>query len=147
MLNKLKAKLKKQGGFTLIEMLIVVAIIAILIAISIPLVNGALEKARDATDQANERAAKAEVLLYYMGVTEDTLTIGANPYKPGTAIDDTTPVYYNAKDGNLTTGTVTAYGQCSGNDDYNAGASHSGQVIQVEIDVNGKVTLTWVDAP
>ena len=36
-MNNLKAKLKKQGGFTLIEMLIVVAIIAILIAVSIPL--------------------------------------------------------------------------------------------------------------
>ena len=32
MMEKLRAKLKNQGGFTLVEMLIVVAIIAILIA-------------------------------------------------------------------------------------------------------------------
>ena len=56
-MNNLKSKLKKQGGFTLIEMLIVVAIIAILIAIAIPMVNAALESAREATDAANERAA------------------------------------------------------------------------------------------
>ena len=55
--EKLNAKLSKNGGFTLIEMLIVVAIIAILIAIAIPMVNSALERAREATDQANERAA------------------------------------------------------------------------------------------
>ena len=55
-MKNLKAKLKKQGGFTLIEMLIVVAIIAILIAVSIPMVNGALERAREATDAANEKS-------------------------------------------------------------------------------------------
>lgn len=55
--EKLNEKLSKNGGFTLIEMLIVVAIIAILIAISIPMVNSALERAREATDAANERAA------------------------------------------------------------------------------------------
>lgn len=57
MMKNLRAKLNKQGGFTLIEMLIVVAIIAILIAIAIPAVNKALERAREATDSANERAA------------------------------------------------------------------------------------------
>lgn len=56
-MRNLREKLNKENGFTLIEMLIVVAIIAILIAISIPMVNRSLERAREATDAANERAA------------------------------------------------------------------------------------------
>lgn len=65
-MEKLQKKLKKQGGFTLVEMLIVVAIIAILIAVSIPMVGGALDKARQATDAANVRAAKAEAAVQYL---------------------------------------------------------------------------------
>ncbi|WP_297983961.1 type II secretion system protein [uncultured Oscillibacter sp.] len=57
MMNKLKAKLKNQGGFTMVELLIVVAIIAILVAVSIPMMNTALERARHAVDQANVRDA------------------------------------------------------------------------------------------
>lgn len=63
MMNKLKAKLKKQGGFTLVEMLIVIAIIAVLIAITIPLVTTELENAREATDAANLRSAYAVVMI------------------------------------------------------------------------------------
>lgn len=58
-MEKLKAKLKKQGGFTMVELLIVVAIIAILVAVSIPMMNSTLEKSRHAVDQANERDAIA----------------------------------------------------------------------------------------
>ncbi len=65
-MKNLKAKLQKKGGFTLIEMLIVVAIIAILVAVSIPLVGTALDRARQATDDANLRAAKAEATIVYM---------------------------------------------------------------------------------
>lgn len=65
-MNVMKKKLGKKGGFTLVEMLIVVAIIAILIAISIPLVNSALEKARDATDDANYRSAVALGTIEYL---------------------------------------------------------------------------------
>ena len=41
-------KLNKKHGFTLAELLIVVAIIAVLVAISIPIFTSQLEKSRDA---------------------------------------------------------------------------------------------------
>ena len=62
MLNKAIKKAKEnKKGFTLAELLIVVAIIAVLVAISIPIFNAQLEKSREATDMANIRAAYAEV--------------------------------------------------------------------------------------
>lgn len=54
-----KAKENKKG-FTLAELLIVVAIIAVLVAISIPIFTTQLEKSREATDAANIRAAYAQ---------------------------------------------------------------------------------------
>lgn len=65
-MEKLKAKLKKQGGFTMVELLIVVAIIAILVAVSIPMMNSALEKSREAVDQANYRDAIALASVKYV---------------------------------------------------------------------------------
>lgn len=56
-MENLKAKLKKRGGFTMVELLIVVAIIGILAAVSIPMFNNALEKARHGVDAANIRDA------------------------------------------------------------------------------------------
>lgn len=61
--EKLNAKLSKNGGFTLVEMLIVIAIIAVLIAISIPVVTNELENAREAADAANLRSAYAVVMI------------------------------------------------------------------------------------
>ncbi|MDD6880982.1 MAG: prepilin-type N-terminal cleavage/methylation domain-containing protein [Firmicutes bacterium] len=52
---------KNKKGFTLAELLIVVAIIAVLVAIAIPVFNSQLEKSREATDMANIRAAYAEI--------------------------------------------------------------------------------------
>lgn len=56
-------KMRENGnkGFTLAELLIVVAIIAVLVAISIPIFSAQLEKSREATDAANIRSAYAEV--------------------------------------------------------------------------------------
>ena len=45
--------LRKNRGFTLAELLIVVAIIAVLVAVSIPIFTAKLEKSREETDIAN----------------------------------------------------------------------------------------------
>ncbi len=146
-MEKLRAKLKNQGGFTLVEMLIVVAIIAILIAVSIPMMNNALEKSREAVDTANERDAKALAIIAYMtfdkGSTDATET-GINSSDGGTA-------YYKV-DSNLgslvkeSTG-IVPYGQGTA-----SGANttpHTGEIIKVTVtppaagDANPTVTIEW----
>ncbi len=104
---KIKERLKKSGGFTLIEMLIVVAIIAILVAVSIPMVSSNLNEAKDATDEANERAAKAAAMITYM--TSET------------EIAEDATYNYDAAKGILVAKETepTGYGQCSDHkDDY-----------------------------
>lgn len=51
-----------EKGFTLAELLIVVAILAILVAVSIPIFTTKLADAKKATDEANLRACKALVV-------------------------------------------------------------------------------------
>lgn len=70
---KQNRRLKNKLGFTMAELLIVVAIIAVLVAIAIPIFNKQIEKSREAYDIATMRqAASAAVELYYAGVTKDT---------------------------------------------------------------------------
>ena len=59
-------KLHSKKGFTLMEMLIVVAIIAILVAILIPTFSGQLNKAKWAADEANVRGWYAEQVMELM---------------------------------------------------------------------------------
>ncbi len=73
-MKKLMRKMRERKGFTLAELLIVVAIIAVLVAISIPIFTTQLEKARDATDAANLRAAYAEVVAAHLLNDSDTTT-------------------------------------------------------------------------
>lgn len=54
-------KKMNKKGFTLIEMLVVIAIIAVLVSIVIPVVGNSTEKAKEAADAANIRSAIAEV--------------------------------------------------------------------------------------
>mgnify|MGYP002588902484 CR=1 FL=1 len=113
MMNKMR-KMKNKKGFTLMEMLIVVAIIAILIAIAIPTFASSLNKARVATDEANIRSGYASVMATVLtdegngenkdvvyklnkdgSVTENTAT---NEYKmQGTPSDDVEIAGQNVK--------------------------------------------------
>lgn len=69
---------KSKKGFTLMEMLIVVAIIAILVVIAIPTFNNALNEAREQTDIANARAYYAECVADAM-LNGGTITAGTAP--------------------------------------------------------------------
>ena len=64
---------KNNKGFTLAELLIVVAIIAVLVAVAIPVFSAQLEKSREATDLANARSAYAELLAAAMLEDGDSL--------------------------------------------------------------------------
>ncbi len=67
---------QNKNGFTLMEMLIVIAIIAVLIAVAIPVFASQLEKAREATDFANVRSAYAQVSTEaLLGDSETTVTV------------------------------------------------------------------------
>lgn len=127
MRRKLQAKLNSKKGFTLVELLIVVAIIAILVAVSIPMVGGSLEKARIATDQANERAARAAALVTYM--TDDNFTEDAITY------------WYDAENGTVEkiekdAPQIQPYGQSKG---------YTGMIVRVTISGGGEnVDVKWV---
>lgn len=67
-------KKTNKKGFTLAELLVVVAIIAVLVAIAIPIFSSQLEKSREAVDAANIRAAYAEVVSNKVSGEEKTST-------------------------------------------------------------------------
>ncbi|MBQ3269742.1 MAG: type II secretion system protein [Clostridia bacterium] len=67
-------KKNNKKGFTLAELLIVVAIIAVLVAIAIPVFTSQLEKSREATDLSNIRSAYAEAMADYLANGANTAT-------------------------------------------------------------------------
>lgn len=87
-LQSLKAKKNSKKGFTLMEMLIVVAIIGVLVAISIPVFTSKLDDAKKAADDANMRTAKAVYAVYQLDASDTTSGLGSGG-----------PYYFNASAG------------------------------------------------
>lgn len=121
-----------KKGFTLAELLVVVAIIAVLVAISIPIFTSQLDKAKASTDAANVRAAKAAAVTAYL--TDEKTTEAT--------------YFYDAANGKVldaSTG-IAAYGKSSTDiDGDNATSAPSGKIVQIVIGANGaSTTASWV---
>lgn len=83
--------MNRKQGFTLAELLIVVAIIGVLVAVSVPIFTTQRSKAVDAVNKANIRAAKSKALAAFY----DDKT-GYIPSANGTKM-----AYFKYKDGSL----------------------------------------------
>lgn len=143
----------KITKFHLAELLILVAIIGVLVAVSIPIFTSQLEKAREATDVANLRAAKAVAATAYLSDEND---LGSTQ---GTA---PVTLEYNAAKGTLgAAGTgdacgkgTTTEGNATGTilftnpaaaDNYLPNTNAAGKKIQVTVTKDGIVTCKFAD--
>lgn len=99
-------KMNKKG-FTLIEMLVVIAIIAVLVAIVVPTVTSSTAKAKAAADAANLRSAMAEAQIYVLDKDVSTNKTFANTEvasvgtKSQTYPTETLAVTYDATTGKI----------------------------------------------
>ncbi len=119
-------KKMNKKGFTLAELLIVVAIIAVLVAIAIPVFTAQLEKSREATDIANVRSAYATVVADYL----------TNNKAASATVDATqTKADWQGQSGNIT---VMVNGVES---TLNYAAKTTGNKYSINMDSNGSLTI------
>lgn len=79
--------IREKKGFTIAELLVVVTIIGILVAVSIPIFTSQLDKAKIATNRANIRAAKAAAAADYLSYGNDKYCVYVYLINSGTLSD------------------------------------------------------------
>lgn len=120
-MKTLKNKMKNKKGFTLMEMLIVVAIMVVLIALAIPSFSEQLDNAKATVDDANLRVAKEIASSMYM--------LKQNEFK--------SIMYFDKDAGTFVSESPSPYGQSE---------SNSQKVISAQWNEDTKkIEIRWVE--
>ncbi len=117
-------KIRERKGFTLAELLIVVAIIAVLVAVAIPVFTAQLERARQAADLANIRSSYAEAVS--TALSTNAAATGTEEFKVQNTHGKLDEISLDGLTGAL-------------KDALNSSTAVSG-TIQVSVDAEGNVT-------
>ena len=104
-----KRTVQASNGFTLMEMLVVIAIVAVLVGVAIPILGGQIENAQRATDESNARSALAAAEADYMANGKSGIVSYVFDASRGTVVDA------------LESGSVEGYGQSESEADYEVG--------------------------
>ncbi|MFB1051779.1 prepilin-type N-terminal cleavage/methylation domain-containing protein [Paraliobacillus sp. JSM ZJ581] len=97
MVNKLKKVLRSEKGFTLVELLAVIVILAIIVAIAVPAIGNVIESA-----ETNASEAEIELVL-----DAARLADAEGNFTDGMSVADLVTGGYLEDDGELPTGTIS----------------------------------------
>jgi prepilin-type N-terminal cleavage/methylation domain-containing protein len=139
-----------QKGFTLIELMIVVAIIGILAAIAIPKFAQMMEKSREGATKGNIGALKSAISIYqgdWQGVSPNDLLSWFSTGGSVAYIDNIPPVKVTGKNPKNTLG--SAYTNPSGNFVNETNLGNGGTTTAIYSDVfatsaNAHSTTGWI---
>ena len=87
---------KKNGGFTLVELIVVIAILAILAGVAVPVYSGYISKANEASDMTLLDSVKTAAVF------------AATEKKADISVDEISVVVAKDDDGKVTSTTITA---------------------------------------
>ncbi len=139
MFKRLMKMKEDKKGFTLAELLIVVAIIGVLVAISVPIFTAQLKKATVATNQANARSAKAAAVTAYLeeGTHSADLIISYNVATGASASETLTVAAGSAIDINIPSWNASTTGA--------ADATHKVWYVTVGKDSGAVTSISYTD--
>ncbi|OJF90906.1 competence type IV pilus major pilin ComGC [Alkalibacterium sp. 20] len=104
MRNKIRQLMKKEEGFTLVELLAVIVILGIIVAIAIPSIGGIINRAETGANEAEYALIEDAARLYHIQYEGETALTTVS-------VDDlSTNGYLDSRDGTKPTGSVNIGG-------------------------------------